>query len=216
MIFQQLVHLWMFGPISIGEALTSIKRVGADGIDLSVSLQGEHNSLKVLNKTSTRKMLAESGLPVRVVTPLYKTQQLDFSHTNSTVINTVIEFTCGCVDLALETGADRVLVSPSYIGPDHYYHRSYEEDWRNAVVNLRKVAHYAESRGVLLMLEPVNRYMVGLVHTVAEGIQMMQEINSPALCLVPDVFHMNIEECGGTLGGIKEAAGYIGCFHLDK
>ena len=213
-MLEQIVHLWMFGPVPLADALGALARTGADGVDLSVSLQSPHNNLEVLNRADSLKTLADSGLPVRVVTPLYKLPVLDFSHPLADVQQTVVNFTNSCIDLACKVGASRVLLAPSYIGPDCRLHCSYEEDWRQAVLGLRQVAAHAEKQGVRLMLEPINRYMVTLVHTVAEGLRMIEEVGSSALCLVPDTFHMNIEEEGGVLGGIAAAKGHIGCLHV--
>lgn len=213
-MFRQIVHAWMFGPRDLAEALAGIKRVGADGVDLSVSLHGAYNNLNLLNGGEAETKLGGCGLPVDVITPLYKTPELDFSHPDAGVRRTVVDFTCGCVDLARRWGADRVLVTPSYIGPDRHYHRSYEEDWSQAVESLARAAAYAEERGVQLMLEPITRYMVTLVHTVEEALGMAEEIGSAAVSVLPDAFHMNIEEPDGVIGGIARAQGRIGCFHL--
>ncbi len=213
-MLEQLVHTWMFGPIPLSGALDALGRVGADGVDLGVSLSAAHNSLEALRTHESQKALARCGLPVRVVTPLYKDPRLDFCHPDAAVRDNCMSFTRGCIDLAIELGAGRVLVSAGYISPKHGMHVSYEEDWGRAVQSLRAMADYAQRKNVTLMLEPINRYMVSLVHTVDEGLRMADEIGSSAVSLVPDAFHMNIEEPDGVLGGVRRAKGRIACFHL--
>jgi len=215
-MFKQIVHSWMFGPMDLGRILEDLAAAGADGIDLSASFDESHNNLSVLSGARAGSLLAGSGLPVEVITPLYRSKHLDFSHPDESIRKTTIEFTNGCVDLARLYGAKRVLVSASRIGPAHQIHSSYEEDWKRATDSLSRSAGYAEKQGVKLMLEPINRYMVGLVHTVAEARRMINEIGSPAICIVPDAFHMNIEEENGVLGGIFSAKGDIGCLHLGN
>src|SRR3546814_4426872 len=53
---------------------------------------------------------------------------------------------------------------------------------------------YAISKGVTLMLEPVNRYESDFVNSVADGAELLKQVNRPNFKLMPDVFHMNIED----------------------
>ena len=45
-----------------------------------------------------------------------------------------------------------------------------------------------------LCLEPLNRYETGLIHTVAEGLELLERVGAGNLGLLLDTFHMNIEE----------------------
>jgi D-psicose/D-tagatose/L-ribulose 3-epimerase len=47
---------------------------------------------------------------------------------------------------------------------------------------------------VTVVFEPVNHLQVGFNHTVAEVMNMVQRVNSPALRPMVDTIHMNIEE----------------------
>lgn len=215
-MFRQIVHLWMFGPVDLDIALENLIRTDADGIDLSVSFDESHNSLEVLFGSHAGKQLERCGLPVEVVTPLYRAPQLDFSHTDKKVRKTTVAFTNSCVDLAKLYGAAHVLVTPSHISPGWRFHSSGEEDWKRAVDSLSESAEYAEKHEITLMLEPICRYMVSMLHTVADAQRMMEEVASPALGVVLDTFHMNIEEENGILAGIRAAKGRLGCLHLGN
>lgn len=59
---------------------------------------------------------------------------------------------------------------------------------------LREAASFATDGGVTLALEPVNRYESYLVTSAAEAPEFIAEVASPALGLMLDTFHMNIEE----------------------
>lgn len=58
----------------------------------------------------------------------------------------------------------------------------------------RDLCAYALSRSVTLILEPVNRYEIDFVNTVEEGASLLKKIDMPNLMLMPDTFHMNIED----------------------
>jgi sugar phosphate isomerase/epimerase len=63
---------------------------------------------------------------------------------------------------------------------------------------LREVVQHAADRaaaaGVRLALEPLNRYEADLIHTAAEGLAFVESVGHPALGLLLDTFHANIEE----------------------
>lgn len=58
----------------------------------------------------------------------------------------------------------------------------------------RELCAYALSRNVTLILEPVNRYEIDFIVSVREGVALMEKIGMPNMMLMPDVFHMNIED----------------------
>jgi 5-keto-L-gluconate epimerase len=55
-------------------------------------------------------------------------------------------------------------------------------------------AEHARREGVRLALEPANRYEVDFVNNAAEGLAFVSEVGHPALGLLLDTFHANIEE----------------------
>lgn len=58
----------------------------------------------------------------------------------------------------------------------------------------RDLCQYALSRSVTLILEPVNRYEIDFINTVEEGVRLMNKVAMPNMMLMPDIFHMNIED----------------------
>lgn len=58
----------------------------------------------------------------------------------------------------------------------------------------RELCDYAHPKGVTLILEPVNRYEIDFINSVEEGVDLMKKVNRPNMKLMPDVFHMNIED----------------------
>jgi sugar phosphate isomerase/epimerase len=71
---------------------------------------------------------------------------------------------------------------------------SLAEGRRRLVAVLRAAAAYAQARGVRLALEPLNRYESDIINNVAEGLAFLLEVDHPALGLLLDTYHVNIEE----------------------
>lgn len=67
-------------------------------------------------------------------------------------------------------------------------------EWSRAVKNLRKVCDLAETKGLQIALEPLNRFESDLVNTAEDVVRLVNEINHPAAKVLLDGFHMNIEE----------------------
>lgn len=87
-----------------------------------------------------------------------------------------------------------------------------KKEWALVVKNLRLLAGYAESRGVTICIEPLNRFETDFLNTCAQGLSLVKAVNSPAVKLHLDTFHMNIEE--KDLGvAIRQAGKHLGHFH---
>jgi sugar phosphate isomerase/epimerase len=89
--------------------------------------------------------------------------------------------------------------------------RERSEQERDGLECLRRCALYAGDRNVVLLLEPVNRYETNVVNTIKEGLTLISEIDVPNLKLLPDTFHMNIEEAnlGDALVSASSLVGYV-------
>jgi 5-keto-L-gluconate epimerase len=83
-----------------------------------------------------------------------------------------------------------------------------EQSGRQAICQCLK---HAEDKGVTLLLEPINRYETNIVNTLQEGLRFIEELGSDNLKLLPDVFHMNIEERSieESILGYKSHIGYV-------
>lgn len=67
-----------------------------------------------------------------------------------------------------------------------------ERAW--CVENLRLAGKIAGENGILLGLEPLNRFESDMVNTVDQALSILEEVDSPNLKIQLDTFHGNIEE----------------------
>ena len=90
--------------------------------------------------------------------------------------------------------------------------REQRRQWRTVVRNLREVCRYAADHGRVIALEPVNRFETDFINTCDQGLRMIHDVDSPALKLHLDTFHMNIEE-KDPAAAIRKAGRWLGHFH---
>lgn len=81
-----------------------------------------------------------------------------------------------------------------------------------AAVELRPLAAYAHDRGVRLALELLNRYETDLLNVVSQGLEMVAAVDSPALGLHLDTYHMHLEERDSAVA-IRRAGERLYHFH---
>lgn len=88
-------------------------------------------------------------------------------------------------------------------------------DWARAVEGVAEMGKVAADCGVDYCLEVLNRFEGYLLNTAKEGVQFVKEVNHPAVKVMLDTFHMNIEE--DDIGAaIRETKGYLGHFHTGE
>ncbi len=89
------------------------------------------------------------------------------------------------------------------------------DDWKLSVEGVREMGHIAEICGVNYCLEVLNRFEGYLLNTSAEAVSFVDEVSSPAVKIMLDTFHMNIEE--DSIGGaIRLAGDRLGHFHTGE
>lgn len=80
---------------------------------------------------------------------------------------------------------------------------------RTALVGaLKELGDHGERVGAKVFLEPLNRYEDYLINTLADAVDVVEEVDSPAVVVIADTFHMSIEETD--IGAaIREAGHHI-------
>lgn len=105
-----------------------------------------------------------------------------------------VEYLKACVRATAEIGAE------SFSGVIYARHckpmpgRPGEEHWRRSADALRQVARIAKEMGILIGLEPVNRYESCLINTCEQALCLKEMIGEDCVRIHLDTYHMNIEE----------------------
>ena len=120
------------------------------------------------------------------------------------------------VEMADILGTD-IIAGPVYsaVGRAQAVTRSeYKNQWRTVRGHLKTVCDHAAAHGKIICLEPLNRFETDFINTVEQGMQMVADVNTPALKLLLDTFHMNIEE-KNLADAIRRAGKHVGHFHAS-
>lgn len=68
------------------------------------------------------------------------------------------------------------------------------DEWQRVVDGLSEIAPEFAQAGVRLALEPLNRFETYFLNTTEDAVRLCQAIHSPAIGILFDTFHANIEE----------------------
>ena len=87
-----------------------------------------------------------------------------------------------------------------------------KKQWSTVVKNLKDLCAYAEKRGRIISLEPLNRFETDFINTADQALKMVKDVGSPVLKIHLDTFHMNIEE-KDSAKAIRKVGKLLGHFH---
>jgi D-psicose/D-tagatose/L-ribulose 3-epimerase len=95
-----------------------------------------------------------------------------------------------CAAAGVET-----LVGPFHSALGHFPgHSRTPDEWKWGVESMRATAEHAGKVGVMLGLEPLNRFEVYFLNAHVDAAKLCREVNHPHCRMMYDTFHANIEE----------------------
>jgi len=208
---------WIYGDEPLQETFERLKRYGYDGVELL----GEPRLYRV---AEIHGLCQEFGLRVLSIAGIYPwpTEERDLANPDPEVRERAVKYLRECIDLAVDVGAPLIIVIPSAVAKtapvgqfdtEDAWVEAAEREWAYAVESVRKAATYAEQKGMLLAIEPINRYETFLVNNVDQGLRFASEVGSRAVKLHLDTFHMNIEE-PDPAGAIRKAGDLLINVHI--
>jgi len=122
-----------------------------------------------------------------------------------------VQYVKDVVTMVKELGGKMVSVVPATVGkiiPDGRP----EEEWEWAVEGMKEIYAYSESVGILLGIEPINRFETYFINRGDQALELAKAVGpNCGVCL--DSFHMNIEE-DDMFEAIRRAKGRLVGFHV--
>ena len=90
-----------------------------------------------------------------------------------------------------------------------------EDEWKYGKTILSQVADYAQSAGVMLVLESLNRFECYFLNCAADTSRFVREVDHPNLKMMYDTFHSHIEE-QDVVDAIKTCADQMVHVHVSE
>ena len=193
---------------------------GYDGVELAV------RDPKLVNAGQLERVVAEHNLVVPAIGTgqAWGEEGLSFTSNDPAIRAAAIERISSHIPLAAHLDAIVILGLIRGITPKGQTH---EQSMAYLVEAIKDCAAAAEGTGVRFALEPMNRYETDLIHTAAQGMELIERVGADNFGLLLDTFHMNIEEadigesiraCGDRIFHFHVADSnrwYPGAGHLD-
>jgi D-psicose/D-tagatose/L-ribulose 3-epimerase len=184
------------------------KRAGFDGVEIPVLKGGPEHYEKL------GKMLDRLDLP-RTTTSIVASQDANPVSADASSRANGRKHLDWILDCGLALGAE------SIGGPFHAPIGQFtgagptEDELRWGADAHRAMAEQAASQGIILSLEPLNRFETYFLNTSAQAKAYAERVNHPAFRIMYDTFHANIEEKSQP-GAIASLAGQFGVFHVSE
>lgn len=185
---------------------TTIRRASSLGYTkLEIAGSPEH-----YDTNHVRKLLKEHGLSCwGSVTLMLEDRNLVAKDESQRAKS--VQYVKDVVRMVKELDGHMVSVVPGTVGkivPDGRP----EEEWQWAVDSLKEIYEYTEASGILIGIEPINRFETYFINRGDQALALAQAVGpNCGVCL--DTFHMNIEE-DDIYEAIRRTTGKLVGFHV--
>ncbi len=180
--------------------------LGFHGVELALKEAGDVDPGKLAS------LLTQYGLQASCISTgqVFAVSGLYFTHPDESVRARTLAVFEGLIDLASDFGG---LINVGRARGYYAEGQAPEQTERLFVDTCRTLCDYAAPHNVTIMIEPVNRYEINFINSVAEGAELLSRVERDNIGLMPDTFHMNIEDV--SIGGaLAEHAEYVKYVHF--
>ena len=197
------INTWVWtSPLTTEKLEDLAPKIAELGFDwIEVPIEG----LDDLDYEKGAEIIKSAGLMVSACAAMGPDR--DLIHPDAEIRANGMAYLKACMDACEVLGAWN-LVGPLYSSVGRTWQQTAEERAADLDVlekNLRELAEYAESKGVILCLEPLNRFESSFINLAEQAIEVIDRVDHPNCQIMLDTFHMNIEE--KSLGAAIKAVG---------
>lgn len=186
------VNTWVWtSPLTTSELETlapHVKQMGFDWIEVPLE------SLDDLDFGRGAEIIGAAGLGVSTCAAMGPDR--DLIHPDKAIRDNGMAYVKGAIQATQTLGATN-LVGPLYSAVGRTWQATDEERARDTdllVENLGELASFAGDHGVVLCVEPLNRFETSFINLAEQVIEVVDRVDHPNCQVMLDTFHMNIEE----------------------
>ena len=180
--------------------------MGYDGIELALRDKDQ------VDVAGVKKLIGKYDLEIPVVSTgqVFAGLNLWFTSPDAAIRSKAVEVFKGLAEVAAEFGA---MINMGRVRGFIAAGETVETTEQRFGQVVGEIGEYASRLGVTMILEPVNRYEINFINSLDEGADLMKRMGIPGLKLMPDVFHMNIEDVS-IEGNLKKYIDEIAYVHF--
>lgn len=187
--FGASTFIWV-SPFDTGSfhLVKKIKEMGFDILEVAVE------DKDLIDWPKLKETVNDEGLQVTISGAFGP--ERDISSTDSAVRENGLQYIIDCIRIAEDMG------SPIFSGPVYSAvgktrivseeQKKQERDW--CIENLLKAGEIAAGCGVVVGVEPLNRFETDMVNTADQALSIVKEVSHKNIKISLDTFHCNIEE----------------------
>lgn len=170
------------------DLITKVKDMGYDILEIAV----ENKDL--INWDKLKKISKDVGVNLTISGAFGADR--DISSNDPRIREQGVQYIMECIQLAermdspIFTGPVYSAVGKTRLVPESQ--KKQEREW--CLENLAKVGKVAQEYGVVVGIEPLNRFETDMVNTADQALSIVREVNMPNIRVSLDTFHCNIEE----------------------
>lgn len=186
------INGWVWtSPINTDEVARlapHVKAMGYDQFEIPLETIGD------VDYPLAAEILRTNGLAVSTCAAMGPDR--DLIHEDESIRANGKEYIRLAIDASRALGATN-LVGPIYAAVGRTWQQRAEDRARDLdllVATLRDLGIYAGEHGVVLCIEPLNRFETSFVNLASQVIEIVDRVDHPNVAVVLDTFHMNIEE----------------------
>lgn len=186
------VNTWVWvSPLTTDELAKLAPQIADMGFDwIEIPIEGTSD----VDYAQAARIIRDAGLGVSVCAAMGPDR--DLIHPDASIRENGAAYLRHCID-AVHTLGGTNIVGPLYSSVGRVWQQTPDEraqDLDVLVKQLSALAQYAGDRGVVLCVEPLNRFETSFVNLAAQAIEIVDRVGHPACQIMLDTFHMNIEE----------------------
>jgi D-psicose/D-tagatose/L-ribulose 3-epimerase len=186
------VNTWVWAsPITTAELRDLVPRVRAMGFDW---IEIPFESFGELDLGAGAQIIRDNGLGVSTCAAMAPDR--DLIHPDRVIRDNGMAYIRQCIGAAQTLGATN-LVGPIYAAVGRVWQQTPDErsaDADTLAGNLSELARYAGDHGVVMGIEPLNRFETSFINLASQAVGVIDRVNHPSCQIMLDTFHMNIEE----------------------
>jgi D-psicose/D-tagatose/L-ribulose 3-epimerase len=200
------INTWVWAsPLTdagLPNLLEHIAALGFDAVELPLENAGDFTAATV------RGALERTGLKPFIIGAMAPGRELLLA--DGPAIAATQEYLRACIRMAYDVGAPAVC-GPFYSHTGRVWRMDAAERadaYRQLRGNLAPLAAEAAEAGVVLGIEPLNRYETSLLNTTEQALEALDPLLGNGVGLALDTYHLNIEE-RSSAAAIRAAGGHL-------